>query len=232
MAYANTHKPPDPKALAGAAALQIAIGALVITGLSTGTIPFIDKPKANPTAIFVEPDLPKPPPPEPTAQPNQPEQKTQTIYRPDTKFDLPTIPSDIPTTGEVPIDDFIVLPGPVPTSTPGRDTILVPPQPSPKATFKPVGVAPIGSPSSWFSTADYPSISVRREEEGTVGYSLQIAASGKVENCTVTRSSGHSALDRATCSLLLRRSKFAPARDGAGARVKGTYSAEIVWELP
>ena len=64
------------------------------------------------------------------------------------------------------------------------------------------------------------------------GYRLEIGANGRIESCTVTRSSGHSALDRATCRLLPRRGAFSPARDDTGARVKGTFSAEIVWRLP
>lgn len=232
MAYANTPRPPDPKAIAGAAALQIAIGALVISGLSTGQIPFLDPPKPNPTAVFVQPDLPKPPPPEPSAQPDQPRQSTQTVYRPDTRIELPKAVGDIPTTTELPIENYLDIPGPLTTGTPGPVVTPSPTKPSPKATFTPIGPAPASAPTSWFSTADYPSISIRRGEEGTVGYRLQIAANGKVESCTVTKSSGHSALDRETCRLLPRRGKFTPARDSAGAKVKGSFTAEIVWRLP
>lgn len=232
MSYANTQQRPDLKAMTAATAIQIGIGALVITGLSSGQIPFIDPPKPNPTTIFVPKTLPPPPPPEPTAAPNQKKRATTTVYRPDTRFELPTPATGIPTTGELPIEsDWFAVPGPVATGTPNSGPTAAP-KPSPSATFRAVGPSPASAPASWFSTADYPATSIRREEEGTVGYRLQIAANGAVENCTITRSSGHSALDRATCRLLPRRGKFAPARDATGAKVKGSFSAEIVWRLP
>lgn len=232
MSYANTHRPPDPKAMAAATAIQIGIGALVITGLSSGQIPFIDTPKPNPTATFIEQRVPPPPPPEPSAAPEQTTRATTTVHRPETRFELPAIATEIPTTSELPLDDsWFAVPGPAATGTPSAGPIELP-KPSPSATFKPIDPAPASPPASWFSTADYPAASIRREEEGTVGYRLRISANGKIENCTVTRSSGHSALDRATCRLLPRRGEFAPARGATGARVKGSYSAEIVWRLP
>ena len=49
MSYANTHKGPDPRAMAAATAIQVGIAALVITGLSSGYVPFVETPKPNPT---------------------------------------------------------------------------------------------------------------------------------------------------------------------------------------
>lgn len=228
MSYTNTHRGPDPKAMAAATAIQIGIGALVITGLSSGYVPFVDPPKPNPTAIIypVEP----PPPPKPTASPETQKTGETVIFTPEPRTELPTTATGVPTTDVPPLsDDWFEIPGPTASGTPGP---AVTPRPSPKAVFTPTGPVPSSPPASWFSTADYPSISARRGEEGTVGYRLEIGASGRIESCTVTRSSGHSALDRATCRLLPRRGQFSPARDNTGAKVKGTFSAEIVWRLP
>lgn len=232
MSYANVQRPPDLKAMTAATIIQIGIAAVVITGLSSGQIPFIDAPEPNPTTIFVPKKLPTPPPPEPSAAPEQTKRANTPVYRPTIRVELPTIPTGVPTTNEVPLEsDWFAVPGPAATGTPASAPTAVP-KPSPSAAFKPIGPSPTSPPASWFSTADYPVTSIRREEEGTVGYRLQIAANGTIENCTVTRSSGHAALDRATCRLLPRRGKFAPARDATGAKTKGSFSAEIVWRLP
>lgn len=229
MAYTDAHRPPDARALAGATALQLAIGALVITGLTAVDMTPIDPPQPNPTAVF-EP-IPQPPPPEPetVVEPNIEPPAAPDVYRPEPIRDFFELPPKVPTTSErLPIEDILPVPIPGPaTGTPGPTGT-----PSAKPSFKPVAAKPLTSPATWFSTDDYPSAAIRRELEGTVGYSLQISASGKVESCTVTRSSGHSSLDQATCRLLPRRGKFEPARDSSGAKVRGTFSAEILWQLP
>ena len=40
------------------------------------------------------------------------------------------------------------------------------------------------------------------------------------------------ALDDATCRLISRRAQFDPATDETGARVPGTYTGSVRWELP
>lgn len=230
MSYANTHRPPDPKAMAAATAIQIGIAALVITGLSSGYVPLIDKPDPNLPTVIYDPPPQNPLPPEPTASPEGANQGEIVTFTPTPRTELPTTATGVPTTDAPPLpSDWFAVPGPAASGTPGPATS---PTPSPKPVYTSSDPVPSSPPASWFSTADYPSISARRGEEGTVGYRLEIGANGKVENCTVTRSSGHSALDRATCRLLPRRGAFSPARDDTGAKVKGTFSAEILWQLP
>ena len=57
-------------------------------------------------------------------------------------------------------------------------------------------------------------------------------ADGRVSGCTITGSSGYSALDAATCALVIKRAKFQPARGGEGEPVAGSYSNAIDWQLP
>lgn len=230
MSYANTPRPPDPKAMAAATAIQIGIAALVITGLSSGYVPLVDAPDRNLPTVFYDPAKPAPPPPTPTASPEVSKQGDTVIFTPRPRTELPTTATGVPTTDVPPLpSDWFAIPGPAATGTPGP---VILPKPSPKPVYTPTAPVPSSPPASWFNTADYPSISARRGDEGTVGYRLEIGANGRIENCTVIRSSGHSALDRATCRLLPRRGAFSPARDDSGAKVKGTYSAEIVWQLP
>lgn len=83
-----------------------------------------------------------------------------------------------------------------------------------------------------FSADDYPQAAIRREEQGTVAYRLEVNTRGRVSDCQIVKSSGSSALDRATCSILQKRARFDPALDGAGRRVPDQYEGRIRWELP
>ncbi|WP_114951480.1 energy transducer TonB [Sphingosinicella terrae] len=63
---------------------------------------------------------------------------------------------------------------------------------------------------------DYPRSAVRARAQGEVFARLRIDADGRVTDCRIARSSGHEALDAATCRLILERFRFEPARDGRG----------------
>jgi protein TonB len=176
--------------------------------------------------------IPSPPPPDP-----KPVEKTQqsqsVITAPETPFDFDRPPADpstpLPPTPPLP-------PGPIAgtgnglgtgTGTPATPT----PSPSPRL-LDPIMAKPRGNPGSWITTSDYRSIWIRREMVGTAGFSLQISATGRVTGCTITASTGHAALDEATCSLIQKRARFDPARDNRGDAVAGTYRNSVTWRLP
>jgi TonB family protein len=100
------------------------------------------------------------------------------------------------------------------------------------AAAQPVDPRPANSPSSWMSISDYPADALAKHQEGTVGFALAIDASGQVQSCSVTESSGSSALDQGTCALLKSRAKFEPARDASGHAVAGTFASKIQWVYP
>jgi protein TonB len=83
-----------------------------------------------------------------------------------------------------------------------------------------------------FSSDDYPEEAMRRDEQGTVAYTLAINPRGSVSNCVIARSSGSAALDTATCTVLQQRAHFIPARDGSGRPVADLHSGRIRWVLP
>jgi protein TonB len=70
------------------------------------------------------------------------------------------------------------------------------------------------------------------EIEGTVGYRLVIGTNGRVASCELTRPSGNKALDDATCRLIASRARFEAATDETGAKVMGTYTGSVRWEIP
>jgi len=83
-----------------------------------------------------------------------------------------------------------------------------------------------------FSANDYPAEAQRNNEQGTVQVDLAIDTRGVVDSCTIVRSSGHASLDQATCSILQRRARFAPAHDANGVPVPDTVtSPPVVWRL-
>ena len=59
-----------------------------------------------------------------------------------------------------------------------------------------------------------------------------IGSNGRVNACEITASSGHAALDEATCKFVTRRARFEPATDSNGAKVVGSYSSKVTWRIP
>lgn len=222
MAYADAKSLQQKSAgIAGAALAHVAIGGLIIVGLSvTGVVgPPID---TGPLPIREWRD-PPPPPPEPAPEPKaQTPQTERPIVVPKPPV---TLNDEQPFTRTIP---DIPPPGPV-------ERIIPTPRPDPGAGFgaiEPVAAVPRGDPSRWITDSDYKSRWIREELSGRASFTLAIGASGRVENCTITRSTGHSALDEATCSLLAKRARFKPAKNSSGAETTGTYSSSIRWELP
>ena len=81
------------------------------------------------------------------------------------------------------------------------------------------------------SDSDYPRAASRARAGGEVIARLAIGTNGRVERCTVTRSSGNADLDTATCRLIERRFRYAPARDAKGNAIPDTLGWKQRWWL-
>ncbi|MBD3728941.1 MAG: TonB family protein [Sphingomonadales bacterium] len=213
----------NPGAIAGVIVIHAALGVVLVTGLSTKFVPMIET-GPMPTTEYKDP-LP-PPPPEP--QPKQQQQPDQTI---DQKIVTPLPPIDVSprdpimeTTPVIPktIPDIIpkVVPLPMPSTTPGR------------ATFDPVAAAPRNDPANWVTQSDYRSRWINEDMAGTTSFRVEVGTDGRVQSCTITKSSGHAALDQATCDLVTRRAKFKPAKNQFGELSSGTYASSVRWQIP
>lgn len=87
--------------------------------------------------------------------------------------------------------------------------------------------------ASYFSSADYPREAIKRREQGTVVFRIEISPEGRISHCLVTWSSGSSALDQTTCSLATRRLRFKPATDAAGRPASDSIEGlQVTWRLP
>lgn len=83
-----------------------------------------------------------------------------------------------------------------------------------------------------FHDFDYPTAALRAGEQGDVKAEWNVAADGAPESCRIAVSSGSASLDRATCSIVMRRMTYDPARDPAGNPVGSTDNATVRWVLP
>ncbi|MFM7378899.1 MAG: energy transducer TonB [Erythrobacter sp.] len=225
MTYVSANRRPNAAALAGAFGIPGAFGALLIVGLAV-TVTHTPKPP-NPEARDVT-DMPLPPPPTPTPETKQSDAPTTTTTTP--------IPTPLPPS-PLPVD--LGRGDPVPTFPTGGETVTtgpIPlgtgPSPSPASLYDPVGAKPKGNSGKWVTNDDYRPRWIQEELSGTARFTLQIDALGKVTGCTITRSTGHPALDTATCELVTKRARFDAARDANGKPVSGTYSNGVTWRIP
>jgi protein TonB len=135
-------------------------------------------------------------------------------------------------------------PAPVsqPAPPPVRPPLLQPPPAAqPERRFRLAGAddgdrlapkaVPTGNPGRWFSNDDYPAEARRRNEQGRVQVRVKIDPHGVPRACAIVTSSGSISLDNTTCDLVMRRSRFTPARGADGKAVWGSWSSAIRWQL-
>ena len=229
MAY--TDQPSGARrttAIGGVVIVHAALGLALVTGLATKFVPAPPPGEFGGEQIPLDPP-PPPPEPEPTTevQPRDPAQPP--IYTPHPPIELPAPRPPIDTTDRLPPPA-----PPVPTPAPPAPTPIpsFSPTPAPAPSFTPVAAKPANDPGAWVLTSDYRSSWLNRGYEGTATFRLSIGANGRVQDCTITRSTGHGALDEATCKLVMRRARFNPAKDDTGTIVAGNYSSAIRWQIP
>lgn len=228
MAYVDNNNASNrPAAVVGVVAIHAAIGYVLVSGLATNIVEFVAPP--NPKGVEVEVDLPPPPPPPPDTIEDPAPSSDPLIYTPPRPFDLDRDAPPVEITLDPPRSDDIVLriepadPGPVATP---------PPPPPPPPRFDPISAKPRNNPGDWVTTNDYRTIWINREYTGVARFQLSVGTNGRVTDCRITSSTGHGALDDATCKLIERRARFDPAKDANGDKVAGSYSSAIRWVLP
>lgn len=200
--------------------IQFAIGYAIVTGLAYNVI---KKASENLKTFDVEeqPPPPEPPPPPPKDMPKVPPPPTQ----PPPLVRVNTPPPPTIQTVESPAPPPPQLP-PVVAAPPA------PPAPVPPPRKVQSAQSAKGDLRTLFSADDYPAAAQAAGAEGTAQAQLTIGPDGRVVGCNLTRSTGNSALDSATCNILRRRAKFTPARDSSGNATTDTVSTPpIVWRL-
>jgi protein TonB len=226
MNYAVQANRPNAAAVLGALGVPAAFGILLVTGLAITAVIPVEGTELEAWQVKIDIE-PLPDDATPRAEPDATTQQiTQQVPqnlappRPDTDLTFNTGPSQ-------PIGNFSGF-GPI-TAKPADFGI---PGPAPASRFDPVSAKAVGNPGRWVSDSDYRSRWINEEMSGVAQFALAIDKSGRVSDCTITASTGHDALDTATCSLLERRARFDPARDSDGNPVAGNYRSSIRWNLP
>jgi protein TonB len=79
---------------------------------------------------------------------------------------------------------------------------------------------------------DYPASALADRAQGRVAFTLDVGPNGRAHGCRITRSSGSSALDSATCRIMVRRARFTPAIDSNGRPAGASVAQDIEWRLP
>jgi protein TonB len=204
-------------AIGGTVAVHAALGVAVVTGLTIAGYKPVDV-YDPPTFPLPEPEPEPEPEPAPTASSDLPA-PTPPVPTPP----LPMPPQPLPPAPFGDTADPLPFPNPGPTADPA-------PRPSP--SFTPRLARPRNSPSGWLSTDDYPRGPLVDEIEGVAAYRLIVGTNGRVSACEVTRSTGNAQLDAATCKFIERRARFEPATDETGAKVVGSYTGTVKWEIP
>lgn len=114
--------------------------------------------------------------------------------------------------------------------------VVLPPQSLPPEAIQPPhvvrGPQERGSTQSYISPDDYPAAVEGTEAHGIVVFTLTIDPSGRVIGCNITKSSGSTALDIATCQIMRRRARYTPAMDSNGNPTVGTIEQQIEWKAP
>lgn len=224
MSYLTASGPSNRKltALGVAVLVHIALIYALLTGLASDALHKIQK-ATEAVEIKVEKPKEEPPPPPPEKLDEIP------VVTPPPDVVVQTqsaAPPPITTTTTVSV------PTPQPTFTPAPEPRPAPPPPPPKPAAPAVAARIRGNPQSLITADDYPDSSLRAEEEGVTAISYDVSDKGRVENCTVTSSSGHPKLDEATCTIATRRFRLDPARAEGGAVMRGTGSFRFRWQIP
>lgn len=222
MAYADRNT-------GGSRIVAIVLVALIVAGMGyafvTGLAYQFVKKQAEKLDVF---DVNDPPPPEEVPPPPPPPDSP--VPPPPTLVVTPPAIVNVPQPSPPMMTTPVPQPPP-PISPPAPPNPPAPPQPPapPRVAKK---LTPRGSPQSWVTDDDYPAAALRAEQAGTVGFRLDVDATGKVSNCTVTASSGSSLLDTTACSLLKRRARFTPAEDASGNKIPAPFNSRITWKIP
>lgn len=227
MAYVDTAgSGTRGPAVIGVAAVHAIMAVVVVTGLAGSVAQII------PRTIIGTFDVPKPRPlPPPVDRPLDDGSKTITrVVMPDKPFDLDQPSNPVDGTDEAqhhstPVTTTTGNGGTGDGFSDGGGKIKDPPR-----LFDPV--APQARNGNWVTDNDYRTSWINRKWEGTVAFRLSIGNDGRVRDCTVTQSTGHAALDDATCALVKRRAKFDPARNERGETVAGSFSSAVRWQIP
>lgn len=198
--------------------IHVILGYTLVTGLAYKAV---TKLASELDVVDIQEEKPEEPP-EPPPPPENPIEPPPVVSPPPTVAPVAAPRPQVTTTTTAP-PPARPAPAPPPAAAPPP-----PPPPPPKRAAP----EPKGRAGSWVTPNDYPSRSLRQEEEGTTSVRVTVGPDGRVADCQISGSSGHPDLDAATCKNLQRRARFDPALDSNGNPTTGIWSTKVRWEIP
>jgi periplasmic protein TonB len=181
----------------------------LVTGLANSTVQLL---KGNLEAVVtqeeVKTDQPPPPPP--------PDFKPPPVVAvtPDVQIDLAAAPAP---------QRAVTVAPPAPPAPPRPVAVAPPPPPPPPTPPVLVDRPPI-------TASDYPAISQRLQEQGTVLIKYLVGKDGSIGECTVQTSSGKPRLDDAACEYVKRKWKYKPGTQ-SGKPIASYATASVQFRL-
>jgi protein TonB len=186
----------------------------IASGLANSTVQLLrGNLKADVVQEEVKNDLPPPPPP--------PDFKPPPVVaiQQEVTVDLAQAPPPATTTA-------ITNTPPPPPKVEAPVVVAPPPPPPPPPPPSPA----VATTSHAVTADDYPAISIRLQEQGTVAIKFVVGADGAVNECSVVTPSGKARLDDAACTMVKKRWKYKPAtQDGKPVAVGMT--ANVIFQL-
>ena len=90
---------------------------------------------------------------------------------------------------------------------------------------------PVGSPGTWITPSDYPSLMQAFGQGGTLQVRLTVNERGKATFCHIESSTVPQMFDDAVCLNLIRRAEFEPAKDAAGDPAASYWRNKVRFEI-
>ena len=91
-----------------------------------------------------------------------------------------------------------------------------------------VAAQPI-DPENWFSSLPWDRLVSQKGGHALNLVRIVVAPDGKPDDCQIEVTSGIPELDRETCSTIMRRGRFKPARSADHREAYGVYRKDLVW---
>ena len=237
----------DPRkravAIGAVAAVHLALGYLLITGL----VPSLIRQVSDPLALFdlrpVPPPPPEPPPEPPPREPASDRRKSGTaapanLDARSTEIVAPTLPPPIPppvAAAPVAGPDVAVDSGAAPLPGPGTGGGGIGAGIGSGGRGDGQGAGGGGSFARKISgriyDRDYPKAAARAGIGGTVWVRYTVRTDGRASDCRVTRSSGNADLDAVTCRLVTKRFRYRPGTDAGGQAIMSSVEEDHTWVI-
>lgn len=88
---------------------------------------------------------------------------------------------------------------------------------------------PRSNPGSWISYQDYPPKQLDKDVSGIVRFRLDVGSDGMPTKCVVQAAYSAPEFESATCTILMRKARFEPAKDASGASVPSYWVSSVKW---